>query len=248
MAWVYVFSHSDSDGYYKVGFTARTPEERLKEMKTTGLPMGYYEIEYTIELKKDIWAEKIERKAHKILSRSREQGEWFSPSGGLDEIIEAVNKAYESLSKNEIDENEEYLRLKEFSEKERARILQEKEKKEREYFLKRNELVQKYKRDKEFIEDSYKRFSSDNDKKQSYWNTFPIVVVILTILLAQKNELLPATIMSLFLGLIINYFVWGISYKEPQKTLEYKQYKNDLECLKNKHERELLNLESKYKF
>ena len=247
MAWVYVMSHSDTDGYYKVGFTDRTPEERLKEIKSTGLPIGYYKIDYAIELEKGKWASKVESEAHKILSRYREQGEWFCPYRGLDEIIEAIDKAYERLEQNEKDKNEEYLRLKKLSETERVRILREKEIKKQEYFLKKNELVQKYNNDKKFIEDTYQRAISGKYKKQSYWDTFPVVVIVVAILFGQKNGIVSAILMGLFFGVILNYFFWALLNKDPRNGPEYKRYRNDLECLKKSHDRELLSLESKYK-
>ena len=75
-----------------------------------------------------------------------------------------------------------------------------------------------------------------------------MVVIVVAILFGQKNGIVSAILIGLFFGVILNYFFWALLNKDPRNGPEYKRYKNDLECLKKSHDRELLSLESKYKF
>ena len=65
--WCYVLTNEFMPGIVKIGWTARTPEERSVELSTTGVP-GRYRIEYATEVAE---AELAEKHAHSILRAVR---------------------------------------------------------------------------------------------------------------------------------------------------------------------------------
>ena len=65
--WCYVLTNEFMPGIVKIGWTARTPEERSVELSTTGVP-GKYRIEYAAEVAE---AELAEKHTHSILRAVR---------------------------------------------------------------------------------------------------------------------------------------------------------------------------------
>lgn len=73
MAIVYLMEcvHEEHGTVYKIGYTSRTSEKRLKEFKT-----GNRGIELKKEFKSE-YAKRIETTLHNIFSGKRVGGEWF---------------------------------------------------------------------------------------------------------------------------------------------------------------------------
>lgn len=82
---VYLISANIDDiKLYKIGFTKRNVEDRVREFKTGNcLELN---IEYVFNSK---WGTKIEKKLHKLFSSKKISGEWFSLSD--EDIINLIN-------------------------------------------------------------------------------------------------------------------------------------------------------------
>jgi len=91
--YVYVIRDVEISGYYKIGYTKRTPSERLAEFHDE-LPIR---IEPVLILRADADAEVEEKELHRHYKARRIQGEWFDLSGtDLSEIRNNPRLVYES--------------------------------------------------------------------------------------------------------------------------------------------------------
>ena len=70
-----ISSHHKNDIYYKIGWTKRSPQKRLKELKTG----NSQELEL-IQVFESKWGPKIESSLHRHFKQSRCEGEWFKLS------------------------------------------------------------------------------------------------------------------------------------------------------------------------
>ena len=68
-----VCSEIGGEKIYKIGFTRRTPEKRIKEFKT-----GNSSEIYLVDSFQSEWGTKIEAMLHKIYKSKKVEGEWFS--------------------------------------------------------------------------------------------------------------------------------------------------------------------------
>ena len=86
-SWVYILSNPTMMGYYKIGYTNRTPEERAKELsRTTSTPLPF-KVEWAFPCYRGDVLEKI---VHKRLEgyRTSTQKEFFQLP--LNEAIEVI--------------------------------------------------------------------------------------------------------------------------------------------------------------
>ena len=67
-----ISSEINGQKLYKIGYTRRTTEERIKEFKTGNA--SYFQI---IEVFQSKWGTKIEAQIHKKFRSKKIQGEWF---------------------------------------------------------------------------------------------------------------------------------------------------------------------------
>ena len=74
--WVYVISVSSVPNHVKVGFTDRDPEQRAKELESTGVP-GRYEVRFAVRVED---ARTVEQETHVLLSAHHHAKEWFECS------------------------------------------------------------------------------------------------------------------------------------------------------------------------
>jgi len=73
--WVYFIHEKDNFALFKIGMTKRTPEERIAELQT-GNPSEL--LIFAVIRTTD--ALKCEKMLHRLFSRYRKRGEWFSIS------------------------------------------------------------------------------------------------------------------------------------------------------------------------
>lgn len=78
MIKVYLISTNGDDKRYKIGYTKRKVEQRVKEFKTGN--SNEFEIISVFESK---WASKIEAALHKRFGSTKIEGEWFY----LDDVV-----------------------------------------------------------------------------------------------------------------------------------------------------------------
>lgn len=93
--WVYVITNPAMPHLVKVGLTSKTPEERAKELKATGVPYAH-QVRYKMRCYQFA---QIEKQAHAILSEYRADKEWFECS--VETAIAAIRQA---AGKNKISE------------------------------------------------------------------------------------------------------------------------------------------------
>lgn len=74
--WVYVISVSSVPNHVKVGFTDRDPEQRAKELESTGVP-GRYEVRFSVRVDD---ARAVEQQTHALLRAHHHSKEWFECS------------------------------------------------------------------------------------------------------------------------------------------------------------------------
>ena len=67
-----ISSHHKDDIYYKIGWTKRDPQKRLKELKT-----GNSQQLELIQVFESKWSPKIESNLHRNFKHLRCEGEWF---------------------------------------------------------------------------------------------------------------------------------------------------------------------------
>lgn len=86
MAIVYLMEslHNEFGIVYKIGYTGRTSEKRLKEFKT-----GNRDIELISEYKSE-YSKKIEIALHNLFSDKRVGGEWFTLSEN--DVVNFINR------------------------------------------------------------------------------------------------------------------------------------------------------------
>lgn len=103
MEFLYVISNPSMPGLIKVGRTTTSPEQRLKELNTTGVPTAF-EIEVVFSVQDSSQAEKH---AHKALIKFRENSrrEFFkvSPKTAINKIIKSVPGLFVHLAKPGLD-------------------------------------------------------------------------------------------------------------------------------------------------
>jgi len=97
---VYLISSEIEDSIcYKIGFTRRDPEYRIKEMKTGNA--SELKIISTFSSK---WGTQIESRLHKIFKHKKISGEWFTLSNSdiskFNRLCEETHNNLEFLSEN----------------------------------------------------------------------------------------------------------------------------------------------------
>lgn len=127
--WVYVISNKAMPGLYKIGYTMKDPEQRAKELNSTGVPHNF-KVEYNILVDNP---SSLEKRAHRLLSAYHERKEWFRCclelcvstircaydgriyfETNLDKIKKIDNMTIEIKKLNtDIDEISRYIKLKE---------------------------------------------------------------------------------------------------------------------------------------
>jgi hypothetical protein len=70
-----ICSEINGERLYKIGYTRRTPEQRIKEFKT-----GNASDFWLVDSYKSKWGTKIEAQLHKIFRKNKVSGEWFNLS------------------------------------------------------------------------------------------------------------------------------------------------------------------------
>ena len=157
--WVYVLSNSAMPGLIKVGYTKFSPEERAKQLDTTGIPASF--ILETAFLFADR-AFLVEKYSHKILYeyRKRDSREFFECSAkfAAEKILEAARELSEEVLKIQpqllTDDEKNALKLRaekliqeqrnrELARAEQSRILQEQRNSEAEEKRRQDELKKK---------------------------------------------------------------------------------------------------------
>ena len=108
---IYLISaqHTDAN-YYKIGWTKRDPQKRLKELKTG----NSHELEL-VEVFETKWGPRIESNLHKHFGEFRWEGEWFllneKQVSEFKEICQRNHNIFELMAK----ENSWFRESKEFS-------------------------------------------------------------------------------------------------------------------------------------
>jgi hypothetical protein len=97
---VYLISSSiEGDTCYKIGYTKRSPLQRIKEMKTGNAS----ELEL-IDQYKSKWGTQIESKLHRLFQDKKISGEWFKLSAydisQFKKLCEQTHNSFEILSKD----------------------------------------------------------------------------------------------------------------------------------------------------
>ena len=144
--WVYVISNKAMPGLVKVGYSAKDPKQRAKElgMGNAGSPHPYV-VEYDALVEDP---ENIEKKTHKQLSAKHEAKEWFRCS--TEEAVTAIKQVvgenifHETYAKIERNKIEALLRVQQMQ-AELAKAQENKENLIRERFQKEEDAIrQKY--------------------------------------------------------------------------------------------------------
>lgn len=84
--WVYIYTNPSLNGLVKIGFTAKTPQLRVKEQDQAGLPYSH-ELVYEALV---FDAQRVEQRVHKALKDNNENKEWFNCT-----VSEAIKKIRE---------------------------------------------------------------------------------------------------------------------------------------------------------
>jgi len=97
---VYLISSSlEGDICYKIGYTKRSPNQRIREMKTGNAS----ELE-VIESFQSKWGTQIEAKLHRIFQEKKISGEWFRLTAydisQFKKLCEQSHQSFELLSKD----------------------------------------------------------------------------------------------------------------------------------------------------
>lgn len=90
--WIYILS-SPSHAYLKVGFTGRTPEERAKELRTTGMPYPF-KVEWAMPHRH---ARRVEKQTHRLLGALMIDPKHEFTSATLRLVITTVKKAAKQI-------------------------------------------------------------------------------------------------------------------------------------------------------
>ena len=78
---------------YKIGWTKRTPEQRIKEFKT-----GNASNFSVVESYKSEWGSKIEALLHKKYLKYKVSGEWFNlPENEIKNFLSICNRIHDNL-------------------------------------------------------------------------------------------------------------------------------------------------------
>ena len=105
-----VSAQLDGSIYYKIGWTKRSPEKRLNELKTAN--SHNLEIVSTFETK---WGPRVESSLHKQFKHLKCNGEWFRlRPEDVDNFLEYCQKSHELLEYMST-ENSWFQSSKEFS-------------------------------------------------------------------------------------------------------------------------------------
>ncbi len=72
--WVYIITNQAMPGLIKIGYTDRTPDQRAKELESTGNPFPFIVV-YEAYVESSFV---VEQEVHSCLAPYREKGEWFS--------------------------------------------------------------------------------------------------------------------------------------------------------------------------
>jgi T5orf172 domain len=214
--WVYVLSNSAMPGLIKVGYTKSSPEERARQLDTTGIPASF--IVETAFLFADR-AILVEKYSHEILSehRKRDSREFFECSAkfAAEKIIEAARELSEKVlkiqpqlltddEKNAIKLRAEKLiqeqRDRELARAEQSRILQEQRNIEAEENRRQDELKKKN------IDDE-KRFKM-GQLKMSKMRNAKIRGIILCVLTFGFVVMSDISLFLLFGALLSGIGVW----------------------------------------
>ena len=97
---VYLISSSlEGDTCYKIGYTKRNPNQRIREMKT-----GNASELKVIESFQSKWGTQIEAKLHRIFQDKKISGEWFRLTAydisQFKKLCEQSHQSFELLSKD----------------------------------------------------------------------------------------------------------------------------------------------------
>lgn len=103
IGYIYCFSNPSMPGLYKVGMTDRTPEERAKELYSTGVPEPFV-IKFAIKVQDPKHAESIVHKALESFTvRPNPKREYFRAS------IEQIKLVFDLININQIKEEKEIV-------------------------------------------------------------------------------------------------------------------------------------------
>ncbi len=103
IGYIYCFSNPSMPGLYKVGMTDRTPEERAKELYSTGVPEPFV-IELAIKVQDPKHAESVIHKALESFTiRPNPKREYFRAS------IQQIKLVFDLISINQIKEEKEIV-------------------------------------------------------------------------------------------------------------------------------------------
>jgi len=108
---IYLISANHQDGfYYKIGWTKRDPNKRLKELKT-----GNSQELQLVNVFESKWGPRIESNLHRHFNQFRCEGEWFKLEPEqveqFKELCERNHNIFELMAK----ENSWFRERKEFS-------------------------------------------------------------------------------------------------------------------------------------
>lgn len=88
-----ISSEINGQKLYKIGYTRRNPEKRIKEFKTGNA--SYFQI---VEVFKSKWGTKIEAQIHKKFKSKKIEGEWFQLNqSDIDSFIKECEKVHNNL-------------------------------------------------------------------------------------------------------------------------------------------------------
>jgi hypothetical protein len=209
--WVYVISNKAMPGLVKVGYSTKDPEHRAKELNHTGSPHPYL-VDYESLIEEPY---QIEQKTHKVLSKYREDKEWFRCSAEVAiaaiKQVAGTQRIIETYKRAERAKAEEILQ-KQFAEQEKKRT-EKKKKDDVETLLLAEETKIKETYNQKFEQQFPPRLF------RIYWGWGTVLVFIAFILFRGASW--EIFFVSMFLGWIPGFFLQNYFEEEQKKSTPY---------------------------